>query len=123
MSAGIMHRRPAKSNSIGGGSFTASRRRSAIALSIIKGVIDVAIEVSRPVIPGSCADENAACKPLWTIVAVWGAVVRRRFIVSVRTNGRRSDSYARGDPRPGAAGCNEKKRNGKDAESENAEAL
>jgi hypothetical protein len=45
-----------------------------------------------PAIPGSGPDEYTACVPFRAVVPVWSAVVRRGFIVSVRTNGRLSDA-------------------------------
>jgi hypothetical protein len=41
-------------------SFTASGHRSVVTLAIIESVIDVTVEMIRPVIPGSGTDEYTA---------------------------------------------------------------
>ena len=73
----------------------AARREPAmISLAEVIVVINVSVEVLWPVIPGSRTDKySAVCKPFRTIVAIGGTVVRCHFVVPVRTNGRRSDSY------------------------------
>jgi hypothetical protein len=94
MSAGIVHRSPTEGRTVCGGSFIACGYRPPIALSVVQGMIDVTVKVIRSVIPRPSTDENSARKPLGSVIAVWGAVVRRRLIVSVGTD-RSSDSYAR----------------------------
>jgi len=64
-----------------------------IALAKIEMMVDMPVEVLRPVIPGSSTDEDSAAKPLRTIETVWSAIVRRNFVISVRTNGRRPNLY------------------------------
>jgi hypothetical protein len=56
----IMHRRPAEGRTIWGRGFTARRYWPPIALSIVKGMIDVAVKATGAVIPGPSTDENAA---------------------------------------------------------------
>jgi hypothetical protein len=65
----------------------------AVALTKVEAMINVSIETIRAVEPRSCPDEYTAREPLRTIVAVWSAVIRRDFIVSVRTNRRFSDAH------------------------------
>jgi hypothetical protein len=95
----IMHRRSTEGSTVRCRSFTARRRRPSIALSIVKGVIDVAVEAIGPVKPRSRTDENAARKPLGPVIAVRSAVVRRRLIVTVGAD-RRSAGHARGNTNP-----------------------
>lgn len=98
VSVRIMHRRSVESGTVSCGSFTARRRRPLIAFSIVEGMIDVTVEAIGPVIPGPSPDENASGKPLGPVIAIRGAGIGRRFIVSVRTDGR-SDRYACGNVR------------------------
>src|ERR1700722_8648044 len=63
-----------------------------ISLAIVEMMIDVSIETIRPVVPGACTDEYAACEPFGPVITIRCAVVRRNFIVSVWTNGRRPDA-------------------------------
>ena len=89
----IVHRSTMKFPTTRGWVFASRWVRPVIAFAKIEMMIDMPIEVLRPVIPGSCTDEDSATKPLRTIEAVWSAIVRRNFVVSVRTNGRRPDLY------------------------------
>lgn len=98
MHSGAMERR-----TIRPGSLASRRHRTAIALPVIESMIDVPVEVVRSVIPRPGADENAARKPLRTVISVRGAVVRRRFVIAVGTYGRSSNRDA--DVRRAAANC------------------
>jgi hypothetical protein len=61
-------------------------RGPVIAFAIVEMMIDVSVEMLRPVVPGSRADEYTAREPLRTIVAVRSTVVRSSLVVPVRTN-------------------------------------
>jgi hypothetical protein len=65
--------------------------RPVVALAIIEMMIDVPVEMSRPMVPGSRTDENTAREPLRAIVAIWSAAIRGALIVPVRTNRRHSN--------------------------------
>lgn len=65
---------------------TASWQSPVVAFAIIEMMIDVSIKAIRPVKPGPRTDEHTASKPLGPIITVRGAVVRRYFVISVRTN-------------------------------------
>lgn len=62
-----------------------------IAVLRMETVIYVAMKFGRAMKPWARAKENAAGKPLRTVVAVGSAVVGRDVIVSVRTDGRNSN--------------------------------
>ncbi len=64
----------------------AGRQPPTIALSNIKGVVHMAIEPGRSVIPRAGADKHAARKPLRSVVSVGRASVGRRLVISVWTN-------------------------------------
>lgn len=64
---------------------------SSITVVRIPAVIDVAVEPTRTVEPGSGSNEKTAREPVGAIVAVWCAVVGSVIEVSVRADGRRSD--------------------------------
>jgi hypothetical protein len=53
-------------------------------------MIDVPIEMLGAVEPWSSADKYATGEPFGTVVAIGSAVVRRRFVISIRTNRRLS---------------------------------
>jgi hypothetical protein len=75
------------------GTITAGRQRSTITLAEIESVIDVPVKTSGPAIPGPRAYKYSTGKPLRPVIAVRCAIVRRRLIVSIRTNGRRPQAY------------------------------
>ena len=59
----------------------ARRETPVVALAIVELMIDVSVEVIRPVIPRASADEDtAASEPLGPIVAIRSAIVRRSCI-------------------------------------------
>ena len=72
----------------------AARRHSpVVALAIVELMIDVAVEMIRPVIPRSRADEDtAASEPLGPIIAIRSAVIRRCLVVPVWANRRFSNA-------------------------------
>jgi len=75
------------------------RQRPAISVVRIVAVIDVAIEAARSMEPWACADEDAADKPVRTVITVGRAVIRRVVEVTVWTDGRRPDVYTYADLR------------------------
>jgi hypothetical protein len=76
---------------VGIGFLTASWPGAAIAMFGMEMIIYVAVETCRAVKPRAGANEYATGKPLRTVVAVGGAVVRGDVIVSVGTFGRDTD--------------------------------
>jgi hypothetical protein len=64
----------------------ASWQSPVVAFARIEMMIDVSVKTIRSVKPGSRTYEHAACKPLGPIITVRGAVIRRYFVISVRTN-------------------------------------
>lgn len=76
---------------IGIGSFTPGWPGALIAMCGMEMVIYVAVEACRAVKPRAGANEDATGKPLRSVVAVGGAVVRRDGIVAVGTIRRNSD--------------------------------
>ena len=71
----------------------ASRQRSIVAVMRIKPVVHVPIEPARPVEPGTGAKKHPAIKPIRTVVAISGAVIRRIVEVPIRAH----RSYANAD--------------------------
>jgi len=63
-----------------------------VALAIVELMIDMPVEMLRPVIPGPGANEDAAGEPFGAIIAVRSAIVRRNLIIPVRANWRFSDA-------------------------------
>ena len=70
----------------------ARRETSVVALAIVELMIDVAVEMVRPVIPRTSTDEDAAPEPLGPIIAIWSAVVRWSLVVPVGANRRYTDA-------------------------------
>jgi hypothetical protein len=62
-----------------------------IAVLGMEMVIYVAVEAGRTMKPRASADEDATGKPLWAVVAVGSAFVRRSVIVAVGTFRRNAD--------------------------------
>jgi hypothetical protein len=58
--------------------------RSVITFTEVEVMVDVSVEMLRPMEPWPCSDKNASIEPLRTIVAIGSAVIGRNFIVSVR---------------------------------------
>src|ERR1700733_3704112 len=75
----------------------ATRRHGpVVALAIVELMIDVAVEVIRPVIPRASSDEDtAASEPLGPIVTIRSAILRRSLVIPVRAT--RRFSYADGN--------------------------
>src|SRR5258707_12179863 len=70
------------------GLVSTSRKWTPVAVMWIEAVINVAAEVVSAVEPGAGSDEDAAGKPLRSIVPVWGAVVCRIVEEAIRPNRR-----------------------------------
>jgi len=92
MAVGIMHRLAMKFRAMIRWVLAACGHRPMVALAIVEMMINVSIEMSRSVIPRSCADKYAPNKPFRPVITIWSAIVRRDFIVAVGTHGRRSDA-------------------------------
>lgn len=88
MATNIMHRLAVKLCTMFRWALAARGHRPAVALAIVETVIDVSVEMIRPVVPGSRANENTAREPLRAVVAIWSAAIRAALIVPVRANGR-----------------------------------
>src|ERR1700685_367369 len=104
MSTRIVHRLTVELGTLRCGTFTALRYRPTIPLAIVELVIHVPVKARRPVIPRPRANEHAARKPLRPIIPVGSAVVRRRLIVSVRTNWWPTTRHGYGNARWAAPG-------------------
>jgi hypothetical protein len=70
---------------------SALRHRSRITVARIIAVINVAVEAVRTMEPWASAEEYPANKPIWTIVAIRSAGIRRIVKVPIRTHRRRSN--------------------------------
>jgi hypothetical protein len=73
--------------------FAASWHGPMVALAIVEMMIDVPVEMIRPVVPRTSPDEYPTSEPLGPIVAIRSATVRRSLVTSVRTNRRYSYTY------------------------------
>jgi len=62
------------------------RMWASITVMRIEAVINVAVKVMRTVKPGAGSGEHAAREPLGSIVAVRGAVVRGKVVITIRAN-------------------------------------
>jgi hypothetical protein len=94
MATRVMHRLAVKFRTPLGRVLTARRRRAVIAMAIVERMIDMAVEVIRPVKPRSRADEDTTREPLRAIVAVGSASIRRPLVISVGALRRSSDPDA-----------------------------
>src|ERR1700693_2074824 len=89
MAMRIMHGLSAKSFMVFHRMLSAGREWPVGSMAIVEVMIDVSIEMFRPVEPGPRPDEHTAREPLGAVVAIWSAVVGRLLIVPIRTNWRR----------------------------------
>jgi hypothetical protein len=64
----------------------ASGHPSMVSVAIIQAMIYVTVEVLRPMKPRPCTDKHATRIPFGTIVSIRSAVIRRRFVISIRTH-------------------------------------
>jgi hypothetical protein len=104
MAAGIVHCLPVKFCTVIGRMLAARRHRTVITLTKVEAMVDVSVKMFRPVEPGSRPYEYAADEPLRPVISIRSTVVRRDFIVSVRTNRRRADVHADRNLRGSARG-------------------
>ena len=70
----------------------ATRQRSRVPVMRVIAIVDVSIKSMRPVEPGSRAKEDAAHKPVRTVIAVGRAVIRRVIEITIRANRRHADA-------------------------------
>ena len=75
------------------------RHRALVTMLGMEVIVHVSPKIGRPVKPGTRTDKYATCEPLWSIVPVGRASVRRNVIVSIGAIGRGTD--ANGDLRAG----------------------
>src|ERR1700685_816177 len=88
----IVHCLTAKLCAVFRRSRTARGRSAVVALAIVQMMIDMTVEMIRPVVPGASADEDtASSEPLGPVIAIRSAVVRRRLVVPIGANRRNSD--------------------------------
>jgi hypothetical protein len=71
--------------------FTARGEPPSIAMTKVKTVIDVSVEMLRPMEPWSRPDKQAIYEPFRAIIAIRGAVVGRDLVIPVWTDGRKSN--------------------------------
>ncbi len=101
----IMHRSTTKRDTVFGRRFASGGEGTTISPAIVEIVIDVPVEMFRPVIPWPCSDEYPAWEPLRPVVTIRSAGIRRYLIVSIRTNGRTNAySYSECNMAPAASG-------------------
>jgi hypothetical protein len=86
MAVRVMHRLSVKFCAAFRWVFATCWIRPVIALAIIKVMIDMSVEMLRPMKPGTRANEYTTNKPLRPIITIRSAVVRGYLIVPVRTN-------------------------------------
>ena len=51
----------------------------------VEAVVYVALEFTGAMKPGASANEDVPVKPLRTVVACWGAIIRSNVVVTIRT--------------------------------------
>jgi hypothetical protein len=90
VAAEVMHRLAVKLCAALRRMFSPRRHWPVIAFAVIEMMIDVPVEMLRPVKPRTRADEYAAREPIRAIVAVRRAVIGRNLIVPIRANWRLS---------------------------------
>jgi hypothetical protein len=66
----------------------ACREIAMIPVAIVESMIHMTMEPARTVEPGTRSNKHSARIPLRTIISIWGAVIRRSLVVSIRTNRR-----------------------------------
>lgn len=106
VSTGIMHGLTVELSTVLRRTLTARGHGPTVAVTKVELMIDVPVEALGPVIPRSGAYEPTAFEPLGAVVTVWRAVVRRHFVVTIRTD-RRTNSDADGNAVEAAANCHE----------------
>ena len=91
MSTRIMHGLPAKLFMVFHRMLSARREWPVVSMAIVEVMIDVSIEMFRPVEPGTRPNEHTAREPFRAVVAIWSTVVGRLLVVPIGTNRRRSN--------------------------------
>jgi hypothetical protein len=71
--------------------FAAHREWTVIAMTRIKSFVDVAIEATVTVVPGTGADEDTPIEPVGSVVAVGGAIVGCVGEIAIGADGWNSD--------------------------------
>jgi len=71
--------------------FTATRVFAMPAITPIITIVNVTPESPASVIPRACSDENAARKPLRSVISIRRAIVRRVVKIPIRARGRWPD--------------------------------
>jgi hypothetical protein len=89
----IMHCCSAKWYTVFRWMFATCWESTVVAMTEIVMMIDVPIEVFRPVIPRTRPDKYTAREPLRTIVSIRSTVIRRNFVISIRAYRRRPDTH------------------------------
>ena len=82
------------------GVFAARREWSAISEVGIVIMVDVPVEADRAAEPGTGANEDAACEPLWAVITEGCTLIRRVIEIAIRADRRYADIYRdlRGGP-------------------------
>ncbi len=88
---GVMHSFPSKLRRVFRWMFAARRHGPVVAVAIVVMMIDMSVEMFRPMEPRASADEYSAREPLRAIVAARRAIVRGSLVVAIRTNGGHSN--------------------------------
>jgi hypothetical protein len=92
MTVYVVHCLAVKLRAVFHGTLAARGHRPVVAFAKVETMIDVSVEMIRPVIPRPRPDENTAWEPLRAIVAIWRAAIRSALIVPVRTHGSYSNT-------------------------------
>jgi hypothetical protein len=74
-----------------GGVLATFGMRAVVSVFGMEMIIDVAVKTLWTVEPGAHADEDAAGKPLWAVIAVGSAVVGWGIVIAVGTDRRRAN--------------------------------
>ena len=82
----IMHRLSMKLSAMIPRMFPARWHRPMVPMPIVIMVINMPIEVIRPMEPRPSPNKNPACKPLRTVITIRCAIVRRYLVVPIWTN-------------------------------------
>jgi hypothetical protein len=82
----IMHLLTVELPALGSRMLAASWSRTMVSVTIIKGVVYMAMKAVRAVEPGTRTDKNSTREPFGAIVAVGSTGVRRILVVTVRAH-------------------------------------
>jgi hypothetical protein len=70
------------------------RQRASVSVMRIEAIIHVAMETCRAVEPRSCSNKYAVNKPIWPVVPIRSAGIRRVVEISIGADRSRSDLYS-----------------------------